>query len=191
MKTYLPLAILVTIIGIFLGMFYIRSVDTTPQLSVPKAKETKSIFGEKISEKNFDETEITQEEIETYNEESNIEKEGLRVEVIETNNNQFEFLLPEFCTNQSTIITCNGNTPFTIDTNPQTQNLPTDFVNSQNFLAGDYEVSINTKENQTVIYIKDKNGNTTTLLVTENSFENIAPELMQIIATFSERDLKP
>jgi len=187
MKKYLLIALFVTLIGFTLGIIVIKNKPTkTVAPASSRPEESKRIFGQ--DEVVFDETSLPQaSQDEKEPKEETLEKTGLKLTTIKNNNNEFQFLLPSNClSSEEFIIECTGDKNFVINTNPSTDLLPINFEESQNFPAGDYIVTINTTDTTTVFEIDDQNGTTTKILVTDQKFEDIALELMSIIATFSE-----
>jgi len=187
MKKYLRVALLVMVIGFLLGIVVIKNKPTkTVAPTSSRPEESKRIFGQ--DEVIFDETSLPQvSKDEKEPEEETLEKTGLKLTTIKNNNNEFQFLLSNNClSSEESIIECTGDKNFVINTNPSADLLPTKFEESQNFPAGDYIVTINTAGTTTVFDIDDQSGTIVKTLVTGQRFEDIALELMSIIATFSK-----
>jgi|GEM_PF-3869815 len=97
--------------------------------------------------------------------------------------NKYQILLPKQCTAIEAVVSCKGEKEFQLQVNVSPDNISDSYTNTQTFSAGEYELTISSKNKETLFTIigKDK----IYFIANGASYDEIAKDVLAIISTFS------
>jgi len=171
MKKYLTLIIVFILLGAITGIVFITK--STTDINLEKKRQPKQ---EKVI---IDETSFPPVNLETNIDDSTtaLSFENPMEFLIQGKINNYLLLVPDYCNTTANEIIC---PKFTIEpiTNPAKN-----YISSETFPAGEYDITIGAKDKETLITIKGEE--LIYLLIKGGSYKDIEKNIWEIISTFS------